>query len=469
MSVDPIDHLLCTQDCIGKIQAALELHESIWNDYLGRFEAPFNHLLIVRDWQGRFHIGIPGNKKFDKLGADNESIASNVREALKDLKTAIGSLAYSPDFAFYSDALFDAEALWCSADKTLWDKAGSIPIYWIERQGKEKIWTQSPSVSASDASNHALRLVFFGIKGGVGRSSALQATAYHLLKQGKNVLVLDADFESPGISATLLAEDLRPDYGLLDWFALDGFNPPLAIELIQTKRLVERSGLDQLVSGEGSIWVAPSFGRKTQDYIGKLGRLYQDVGDQGYVQRFKKLLDQLETELEPDVVLIDSRAGVDDTAALTLTQLDAHGLLFATHGRATWAGYGHLFTHWQHFAHLHNGGADFRSKLHMVSALAPVDSAYDSNFQDACYDLFVNHLYESLDGDQMEGEGFNYGVDDTDAPHHPWRVRWHDVLRHFDPIQNSAQLDSSVLQMAFGELMALMDKLLTQLPSPEAP
>jgi hypothetical protein len=451
-----IDSLLHTHDRIDAIRSALESHKAAWVDYLGHFSTPCNTLLVVRDWHGRFHIGLPGNKKIDKLPTEQ---LPSLREARDALQSAAGPLAYAPDFYVYSEELFDAEALWCSSDKVLWDELDPIPIYWIERQAKEKIWAQSPPVIEPP---HPLRIVYFGIKGGVGRSSALSATAYHLLEQGKKVLVLDADFESPGVSATLLADNLRPDYGLLDWFALDGLDQQLAAELIETRRVVERSGLDQLVSGEGTIWVAPSFGRQTQDYVGKLGRLYQYVGDQGYVQRFKKMLSSLEMELSPDVVLIDSRAGVDDTAALALTQLDAHGFLFATHGRATWAAYGHLFMHWQHFAHLHTGGKDFRSKLHMISALTPVDTAYDRALLDASYSLFLEHLYESLAADQMEGEGFNYGADDPDAPHRPWRVRWDDVLRHFDPIQNPAQLDSSVFQKTFGELVELVDQLVAQ-------
>lgn len=451
-----IDTLLRTQDCITAIRTALEAHDTVWQSYLDFCAAPFNALLIVRDWQGRFHIGIPGKENFDNLPKEQRPALKTARD---ELKAATKPLAYEPDLFFYSDDLFDAQALWCSTDKVVWDKLAPLPVFWIERQAKEKIWAQSPF--PADAA-HPLRLVFFGIKGGVGRSSALLATAYHLLQQGKKVLVLDADFESPGVSATLLAETLRPDYGLLDWFALDALDPSLALELIQTRRLVERSGLDPLVTTEGTIWVAPAFGRQTQDYVGKLGRLYQDVGDQGYVQRFKKMLVALESELELDVVLIDSRAGVDDTAALALTQLDAHSLLFATHGRATWAAYGHLFTHWQHFAHLHTGGEDFRSKLHMVSALTPVDAAYDRALCDASYTLFLEHLYEELDADQLESEGFNFSATDVDAPHHPWRVRWDDVLRHFDPIQNLAQLDAAVFDKAFGELMELVDQLVEQ-------
>jgi hypothetical protein len=449
-----IDLYLKTQDRIDAIRGALDAHKTEWCQYLQLFNSPFNSLLIVRDWQGRIHIGVPGNKKFDKLP---EASRPAMRTARSALETAAGALLFDPNGFVYQEELFDAEALWTSADKVLWDELDPLPAYWIERQAKEKIWTQSPPAVGGA---HPLRIVYFGIKGGVGRSSALLASAYHLLDQGKKVLVLDADFESPGVSATLLADELRSDYGLLDWFALDALRPDLANELISAARLYERSGLDKIVSGEGTVWVAPSFGRETQDYVGKLGRLYQDVAEQDYVQRFARLLQRLESELNPDVVLIDSRAGVDDTAAVALTQLDAHGLLFATHGRATWAAYGHLFKHWQHFAHLRTGGSDFRSKLHVVSALTPVDAAYDRAFLDASYSLFLDHLYEELAPEQMEGDGFNYGADDPDAPHRPWRVRWDDVLRHFDPIQNPAQLDAAVFEKAFGELKQLLDQLL---------
>lgn len=453
---ETLDELLLTMDRVIGIRTALASYQSEWQAYLSRNNMPFNALLVLRDWQGRFHIGVPGAKDFNSTDRDDRT---KLREALDAVKAAMGAQAYTPESCFFSGELFDAQALWCSTDKVLWDELHPLKVFWIERQGKEKIWSQTPLEAISP---HPLRVVFFGVKGGVGRSSALSAVVYHLIRQGKKVLVLDADFESPGVSATLLAEDLRPDYGLVDWFALDALDRSCTSSLIRQQKLFERSGLDRHTVVDGAAWVAPAFGRKTQDYVGKLGRLYQDVGHQTYVQRFQQLLYSLETELEPDVVLIDSRAGVDDTAALALTQLDAHGLLFATHGRSTWAGYGHLFTHWQHFARLQPGGEDFRSKLHMVSALTPVDSAYDRLFLDASYSLFLAHLYEMLEADQMEGDGFNFAADDLDAPHRPWRVRWDDELRHFDPVQNPAQLDAAVFDKAFGELTQLLDQILNQ-------
>lgn len=449
-----IDNYLQSQDRFDAILKALSDHKSDWQDYLKEFESPFKYLFVLRDWQGFLHIGIPGSEAFDRAPI---SIKANLYQAKNKLAAAAGVLLHPKNGFFFSDDLFDAQSFWETKDKVLWDECHPLCVYWIERQFKEKIWTQKPNESNAA---HAFRIVFFGIKGGVGRSSALLASAYHLMAQGKTVLVLDADFESPGVSSTLLAEDLRPDYGLVDWFALDSLQPDLTSELIEQNRLVERSGLERISKRGGTVWVAPAYGQKTQDYVGKLGRLYQDTSGKSYVERFTALLCALENELKPDVVLIDSRAGVDDTSALALTQLDAHSLLFATHGRATWSAYKLLFSHWQKFAALKDNGEDFRANLHVVSAaLTPSNTAYDKDFLDASYRLFQEHLYEDLASDESEGERFNFGADDPDAPHYPSRVRWDDMLRNFDPIQNPTQLEDATFKKAFGELTQWIDYL----------
>jgi cellulose biosynthesis protein BcsQ len=447
-----IDDYLQSQNRFDAIRQALREHDSDWHTYLSYFESPFSHLFILRDWQGFLHIGIPGSAEFDRVP---QEARARLHLAKDKLVAAAGALLHSSNGFFFSDELFDAQAFWASEDKVLWEECSPIQVYWIERQVREKIWTQPP---ATEQKEHPLRIVFFGIKGGVGRSSALLAGAYHLMTQGKTVLVLDADFESPGVSSTLLAEELRPDYGLMDWFALDSLQPQLTHNLIEGRRLVERSGLQSLSINTGAVWVAPAYGQKTQDYVGKLGRLYQDTSGKSYVERFTALLCALEQEYRPDVVLIDSRAGVDDTSALTLTQLNAQSLLFATHGRATWSAYELLFSHWQNFAELKDNGEDFRGNLHVVSALAPIISNYDKDFLDASYRLFQEHLYEELAEDESEGERFNFGADDPDAPHYPSRVRWDDILRNFDPIQNPAQLEEATFKKAFGELTQLMDR-----------
>lgn len=66
------------------------------------------------------------------------------------------------------------------------------------------------------------RAVFYGLKGGVGRSTALAMLAYSLARAGKKVLLLDFDLESPGLSGLLLPADRVAGFGLVDWFIEDG-------------------------------------------------------------------------------------------------------------------------------------------------------------------------------------------------------------------------------------------------------
>ncbi|MBI5592256.1 MAG: AAA family ATPase [Deltaproteobacteria bacterium] len=65
------------------------------------------------------------------------------------------------------------------------------------------------------------RIVFFGLKGGVGRSTAMAMLAYDLARTGKRVLLIDFDLESPGLSGLLLPPDRFADFGMVDWFIED--------------------------------------------------------------------------------------------------------------------------------------------------------------------------------------------------------------------------------------------------------
>ncbi len=457
-----IDDLLASEDALSRLGQALEESQEFWVTHLRNQSSGYTELILLRDWQGRFHLGVPCNKGLSN--SDKKELAKQIFALEKTMRPLTHEA-----FVFYSNDLVDADAIWKQSEGTPFQwMDGDIPklpphgvsVRLIERQAKEKTWVQQPDASSAKTSK-VQRAVMFGIKGGVGRSSSLLALAWYLGDKGKKVLVLDADFESPGISTSMLEDDLRPDYGLLDWFSANALEAELANELITKELIVTRSSLDKLYTHhrQGTIWVAPAFGRKTQDYVGKLGRLYQDtLSSDGaithYAGRFLKLIQALETHYQPDVVLIDSRAGIDDTAAVVLTQLDAHAFLFATSGRQTWEAYKLLFKHWQRYADLTEGGEDFRERLKIVSALTPEDSVAPGNFNHLCeesYELFLAHLYEL----QAPGvaDGFNFEFSDTEAPHWPLRIRWNEALRNFDPLKYPTQLDPALFDSAFGDFV----------------
>ena len=456
-----VDALLASEDALSRLGRTLDESQEFWVAHLQNQSSGYTELILLRDWQGRFHLGVPCNKGLSK--PEKKELAKQVSALEKTMRPLTHEA-----FVFYSNDLVDADAIWKQSEGTPFQwMDGDIPkrpprgvlVRLIERQAKEKTWVQQPI--SSTPTSKVQRAVMFGIKGGVGRSSSLLALAWHLGNQGKKVLVLDADFESPGISTSMLEDDLRPDYGLLDWFAADALEPSLANELITNEFIATRSSLDQLYTHhlQGTILVAPAFGRKTQDYVGKLGRLYQDtLSPNGvithYAGRFLKLIQALENHHQPDVVLIDSRAGIDDTAAVALTQLDAYAFLFATSGRQTWEACKLLFKHWQRYANLTEGGEDFRERLKIVSALTPEDSVAPGNFNHLCeesYELFLAHLYEA----QGPGvtDGFNFKFSDEEAPHWPLRIRWNEALRNFDPLKYPTQLEPALFDSAFGDFV----------------
>ena len=83
--------------------------------------------------------------------------------------------------------------------------------------------------------------------------------------------------------------------------------------------------------------------------------------------RLKRLLGWLEDEFEPTIVLLESRSGLHDIAAATVTDLDAEVLLFAIDSESHWTDYRNLFVQWS----THGLATRIRERLSIVSALTP--------------------------------------------------------------------------------------------------
>lgn len=71
-----------------------------------------------------------------------------------------------------------------------------LPFTVVDRMLTESSWSNR----ATEDSLSDKMIVFYSIKGGVGRSTALAVAAWHLAQQGKKVMVVDMDLESPGLS-----------------------------------------------------------------------------------------------------------------------------------------------------------------------------------------------------------------------------------------------------------------------------
>ncbi|HVK70886.1 MAG TPA: hypothetical protein VM694_40805 [Polyangium sp.] len=153
--------------------------------------------------------------------------------------------------------------------------------------------------------------------------------------------------------------------------------------------------------------------------------------------------------MKADVVLLDSRAGLHDIAAFTVTRLRAHALLFAVGTSQTWNGYKVLFDDWMRHPDLD----DLRERLHIAAALVPETGRADymKRFVDDSYDLFADRLYDEADPKRKDTDPFNFDVSNEAAPHYPISIYWNRALQEFDPVRDAGRAAEDQVRIASEE------------------
>ena len=372
----------------------------------------------------------------------------------KELHDAIGAWSPGTDGLLLAGPdLLDPSAVFEAADL----KRVSPELAILERWVSERDWVRKGNVAPSETTN---RIAFFGVKGGVGRSTALSATARHLAEKGKRVVVIDLDLESPGVSALLLPGAGRPRYGVVDWFVeagVDQANEDLLVDMVATSPLAAGTA--------GEIRVVPAAGEAIDTYVSKLARVQtSSVGKTGFAASLDSLLRFLEESEQPSVVLIDCRAGIDDLAASVLTGLATDSLLFAIGTPQTWLAYRMLFSAWGKDPNIL---APFRDRLRIIGGLIPETEReeYFARLRGNAYDLFAEYIYdEEVDAAESRFEPsldlFNFDLNDDTAPHSPVPVFWRREFQDWDPVSRPGAITGEQMAAAFAPLTAHVDELI---------
>lgn len=379
--------------------------------------------------------------------------------ALKQIQSELGAYATSGEVLTH-DSFSDPSTVFASADwhRTRVDlgygdegeSLGQSELLLLDRQITGQDWLRPPKEAGN---RHPHRLVFFGLKGGVGRSTALCMTAWGLARSGKRVLLIDFDLESPGVSGLVLPADKAAEFGVVDWLIEDAVGQGDTV----LPRMVSASPLGE--STIDAIRVAAAIGQGEVDYLAKLARAYADVpgqnGPQRLGQRLRRLVEALEVQEKPDVVLVDSRAGLHDLAAVAITSIADTALLFATDGAQSWSGYRQLFSHWQQRPEV---ATRVRERLAMVRALTPKSGREDGvrRFQRRSYELFAETLYDEIPTGADETNGyFHPGETDESAPHFPILIDWDERFQEFDPMlrPEDGGATESQIEATFGPLV----------------
>ena len=406
-------------------------------DALQRYLDPRVEAVIVRDATGLLTVVVPNNAITE---ARLEELSKELHSKLEGYSPGVSRVAL-----FHKD-LIDRDDILRSPDLTR--LAPPSNIFLLDRLLTNQDWIRR----ARRTSRSVPTGTAFSVKGGVGRSTGLSVLAWHLAKQGRNVLVLDLDLEAPGIGNMLLAE--FPARGLIDWFVeslVDQAGYDLLDDILAISPLSE--GLS------GSIRVGPAFGRDTEDYIPKLGRAYTPTVIANEPTDFSSRLDSLLSIIEssdqkPDAILIDSRAGLHDIGAAAVTQIGAEVFLFARNDPQTWDSYAQLFRHLRQSQNVKWGmpEEDIRWRMKMVAAQIDPSEGAVRKFLDASYTAW-SELYDAEEKAGSEAKAQIFELADETAPHFPVRIAFGSELRGMAFVDPASRLDWTVAEAAFGSFL----------------
>lgn len=389
----------------------------------------------LRDGQGRIHVYVPPSLA-----------AESIEKLERDLRSVLG--CYIPSFG----PIVRNEPP--SGEPSLF-VLDNQRVRYIERRFSGIDWTHKPSPLASPP-----RLVFYSIKGGVGRTTALIVLAIALAKNGSSVLAIDLDLEAPGLGSALLTLSDLPEFGALDWLvekAVQGEKGSLAATQILSTSTIARD--------YGRIDVVPAFGQRClgnpTDVLSKLSRVVVEAngpsGPSSFGTRVSELVDLLASTRKYDCILVDARAGLSEISAAPLLGLGADLLFFMTDSSQSFATYSALLAHLQRFAPVLtdlNGEDDWRLRIKAIRGRVgnPADPQAATVFNDRCYELFSSTIYDQ-EASTYNADSFTFDPDDWEAPHSPVQIVFDPRYQTFEPLTFTDQVQKEVFAPAFGNFI----------------
>ncbi len=181
-------------------------------------------------------------------------------------------------------------------------------------------WAANPQnnlqPATEDESDKKPRTVtFYSYKGGVGRTTALTHVAWILAKRGRKVVAIDLDLEAPGLSTAFNLMS-KPEYGIVDYFYERAYLPQ---DIEPDISVTQIFGEVNIPDAQGRLFVVPA-GSLSLDYIAKVDDLHATAvlgNGEGLWSTFEA---EISEQLKPDILLVDSRTGLNQWGALSLLQ-----------------------------------------------------------------------------------------------------------------------------------------------------
>ena len=175
------------------------------------------------------------------------------------------------------------------------DKTDKLRV--LEKHLTKSGWFEAPPAPpwSTRGKGAPVIVLFYSFKGGVGRSTALAATALHLAAAGDRVAVLDADLDAPGVGSLLSGHDnSTAQWGIADYL--------LERRVLNDTELRTDDYHHRYVAVGAEvtedIFVYPA-GTFNGAYLDKLARIDYGNPPAGTPHPFVALLQQIRRELAP--------------------------------------------------------------------------------------------------------------------------------------------------------------------------
>jgi len=300
----------------------------------------------------------------------------------------------------------------------------------IERHVSQSVWSKRDAAPPWPLLDETPAIVsFFSHKGGVGRTTALCATAVNLARVGKRVVVIDLDLEAPGLGPLLPESPVElgvADY-FLEYFAAAGDFHPRIEDFVAIQNETALIG-----PGGEPIRCVPA-GRVGPTYLEKLGRLDYELitgttsADGGPVPTLFK---QLRAAYKPEYVLLDCRCGLHDLGGLAIQCLSHLNVVFGLDSQVSWDGLRLIVQR------MRQSGSNATCLLIHAMEPPPGDirrKAHD-RFQSNAYSIFLEEFYVEPDYDTAPD------IDDADAPHSPFGIAYESALAGYQTLSDVCEI-----------------------------
>lgn len=206
-------------------------------------------------------------------------------------------------------------------------------LRYVDRHRSRTSWfmpLRPPAAGGGSAQSMPARtptrtVAFYSYKGGMGRTTAAAGYVLQQATAGKRVAAVDLDLDAPGLGRLLSVEPggAANPWGTADFLIEHQYQYPLA----EYRHVCARPEL----VGEQPVDVFP-VGKIDDAYLRKLAKIDFDIRDDESLEEHPigVLLGRIRAELQPDLIVVDCRAGLSPISGFLLSPLADVHVLFST-------------------------------------------------------------------------------------------------------------------------------------------